>query len=116
MLKVLAIVAALIPFSASAEIDRKPEKLTAKELAACRAKGGHPEMVLYYVEGCVWPTHDAGKTCVDKSDCEGFCEAPLGTKFNAKVSGQCSKNASERAGGCTNLVESGRSRGDMCVH
>jgi hypothetical protein len=73
-------------------------------------------MVLYYVESCVWPTGDAGKTCRDKVDCQGFCEAPFGTAVDAKAIGQCSKEAADRAGGCFNHVERDRSTGDMCVH
>ena len=117
MSKLLVVAAAaLLAFPAIAEVTRAPEKLTPAQLAACRAKGGTPEMVLYYVEACVWPTQDAGKACRDKSDCQGFCEAPFGTEFNAKVVGQCSKKASDRVGGCINHVEGGRSTGDMCAH
>ena len=92
------------------------QKLTQEQLAACKAKGGRAEMVLYYVEACVWPTRDAGKTCRDKADCQGFCEAPLGTKDGTRTTGKCSRMASERLGGCSNLVERGRSMGDVCVH
>lgn len=117
MRALLVVVAALLfPAFANAETARSPQKLTPAQLAACEAKGGHPEMVLYYVESCVWPTRDAGKTCRDKSDCQGFCEAPFGTAFNDRAVGQCSKNASDRAGGCINHVENGRSTGDICVH
>jgi len=117
MSKLLVIaVAALLAFPAMTEVARRPAKLTPAQLAACKAKGGIPEMVLYYVEACVWPTRDAGKACRDKSDCQGFCEAPFGTESNAKVVGKCSRKASDRAGGCNNHVERGRSTGDMCVH
>ena len=117
MSKLLVVaVAALFALPAMAEVVRTPEKLTPEQLAACKAKGGNPEMVLYYVEACVWPTQDAGKACRDKSDCQGFCEAPFGTEFNAKIVGQCSKEAADRAGGCNNHVVGGRSTGDMCVH
>lgn len=117
MCRLLVVAAALLLASAaSAEAVRVPEKLTPAQLAACKAKGGRPEMVLYYVESCVWPTRDAGKSCRDKSDCEGFCEAPFGTAVNAKADGQCSKEAADRAGGCINHVERGRSTGDMCAH
>jgi hypothetical protein len=118
MRRLLWMLAALLVASAAADAQetRAPQKLTAAQLAACKAKGGRPEMVLYYVESCVWPTTDAGKTCQDKSDCQGFCEAPFGTEFNAKVQGQCSREASDRSGGCSNYVARGRSTGDMCVH
>ena len=102
--------------AAGAEAVRVPQKLTPAQLAECKAKGGRAEMVLYYVESCVWPTRDAGKTCRAKSDCQGFCEAPFGTAYNAKSVGRCSKEAADRAGGCVNHVEHGRSTGDMCVH
>lgn len=109
-------VAFLVAFAAGAETVRAPQKLSPAQLAACKAKGGRPEMVLYYVEACVWPTSDAGRTCRDKSDCQGFCEAPFGTEVNARVVGRCSREAADRAGGCFNYVERGRSLGDMCVH
>lgn len=117
MRNVLALVAALlISFAANAASVRQPETLTAAQRAACKAKGGRPEMVLYYVESCVWPTTDAGKTCRDKTDCQGFCEAPFGTAVDARAVGTCSKLASDRSGGCVNHVERGRSTGDMCAH
>jgi hypothetical protein len=117
MHKVLVTAVALLFASvASAETARAPQKLTPTELSACRAKGGHAEMVLYYVEACVWPTQDSGKPCRDTADCQGFCEAPLGTKDGAKTLGKCSSKAADRLGGCSNLVERGRSMGDVCVH
>jgi hypothetical protein len=102
--------------SPAATAVRVPDKLTPAEVVACKARGGRPEMVLHYVEACVWPTRDAGKSCRDKSDCEGFCEAPFGTEVNARAVGRCSREAADRAGGCVNFVERGRSTGDMCVH
>lgn len=109
-------VALLLAPAAAAEAPRVPEKLTPAQLAACTAKGGRPEMVLDYVESCVWPTRDAGKACRDKSDCKGFCEAPFGTAVDARAVGRCSREAADRAGGCINHVEGGRSTGDMCAH
>ena len=41
--------------------------------------------------------------------CQGFCEAPFGTEVGAKTVGKCSKEGADRAGGCSNLVEQGRS-------
>src|SRR5688572_8958593 len=117
MRRILVVSAALLFAPATwAETARVPEKLTPAQLVACKAKGGRPEMVLYYVESCVWPTRDAGKSCRDKSDCQGFCEAPFGTEVGANAVGRCSKEAADRAGGCVNHVERGRSTGDMCVH
>jgi hypothetical protein len=101
---------------AHAQDDPPVQKLSQQQLAACKAKGGRPERVLYYVEACVWPTRDAGKTCRDADDCQGFCEAPLGTGEGAKIEGTCSKLGSDRLGGCSNLVEQGKSMGDVCVH
>jgi hypothetical protein len=106
----------LLGFGAHAQEGPSVQKLTKQQLAACKAKGGRPEMVLYYVEGCVWPTQDAGKVCRDAADCQGFCEAPFGTEVGARTVGKCSKEGADRAGGCTNLVEHGRSTGDVCVH
>jgi hypothetical protein len=117
MQRLLAVaIALLLGSAAGAETVRAPQKLTPAQLVACKAKGGRPEMVLYYVESCVWPTSDAGRVCRDKSDCQGFCEAPIGTEVNARAVGQCSREASDRIGGCTNHVERGRSTGDTCVH
>jgi hypothetical protein len=117
MQRLLAVaVALLLGSAAGGETVRAPQKLTPAQLAACQVKGGRPKMVLYYVESCVWPTSDAGKTCRDRSDCQGFCEAPFGTEVNARAVGQCSREASDRTGGCMNHVERGRSTGDICVH
>lgn len=115
----LAFLSALLLFAlplAAADEGRQPEKLTADQLAACEARGGKPEMVLHYVESCVWAARDAGKACRDSDDCEGYCEAPMGTAFGARTAGQCSRLASDRVGGCNNHVEDGRSSGDLCVH
>jgi hypothetical protein len=117
MHRLLAVaIALLFDSAAGAETVRAPQKLTPAQLATCMAKGGHPEMVLYYVESCVWPTSDAGRVCRDRSDSQGFCEAPFGTEVNARAVGQCSMEAGDRTGGCLNHVERGRSTGDMCVH
>lgn len=84
-LAVAFLVAFLVASAAGAETVRAPRKLTPAQLAACKAKGGRPEMVLYYVESCVWPTSDVGRTCRDGSDCQGFCEAPRGTEVDASA-------------------------------
>ena len=114
----LLVAAAVLLLCSGAHAQDVPsvQKLTREQLTACKAKGGRPEMLLYYVEGCVWPTTDSGKPCRDTADCQGFCEAPFGTEVDARTVGKCSRQGADRAGGCTNLVEHGRSTGDVCVH
>lgn len=89
--------------------------LSREELAACKARGGHPDMALFTVETCYWPTIDAGKKCTTKSDCQGFCEAPWDTEAGAAVSGTCSAQGADKLGGCFNHVQDGKATGGWCL-
>ena len=119
MRKILAIVflsaTCLVADAAENLPGPRMERLTAAQLRACKAKGGHAVHVRFYKQACVWPTGDAGKACTDTSVCEGICEAPWGTEMNAKVAGTCSKTASDARGGCSNEIIRGRAGGDICA-
>ncbi len=90
-------------------------RMTEAELQECANKGGRPEQTLISVQACVWPTRDAGKPCLNRNDCEGYCEAPLGSVTGQKVAGTCTAETSDRLGGCARPVTDGIAMGELCV-
>ena len=61
--------------------------------------------------GCDMPNSDAGHTCTDSRDCEGFCEVPDSVARGAYTSGRCTDR--RPALGCRNIVSAGRAW-DIC--
>ena len=90
-------------------------RMTASELEDCTKKGGRPEQTLISVQACVWPTADAGKPCLKREDCEGYCEAPWGSVTGQKVAGTCTAEASDHLGGCARPVKDGIAVGELCI-
>jgi hypothetical protein len=58
---------------------------------SCKIRGGRWEPLgLLGPEGCILPTSDGGKECVDSSQCETFCIAPSNISSSAtNVVGEC---------------------------
>lgn len=86
------------------------------DVAACAAKGGVVRPVCRMQRPACVVTHaDAGKTCADKSDCQGRClyrgEAPA--DLAATVTGQC--QATSDPCGCFTTVEKGHVGPGLCV-
>ena len=86
------------------------------DVAACAAKGGTVRPVCRMQRpACVINYSDAGKTCSDKSDCQGRClyegEAPRDPA--AAVTGQC--QATSDPCGCFTTVVKGQMGPGLCV-
>ncbi|CAN5851623.1 hypothetical protein BH11PSE1_BH11PSE1_03070 [soil metagenome] len=86
------------------------------DVAACAAKGGTVRPVCRMQRpACVIAYADAGKTCSDKSDCQGRClytgEAPADPA--APVTGQC--QATSDPCGCFTTLVKGHVGPGMCV-
>lgn len=80
----------------------------------CETSGGNWSTGGFDLSGrCFIRTKDAGKACTDKSDCEGGCLAPNGSKEGDNVIGQCSK--SNWVIGCNATVEKGRVTPTLCI-
>ena len=90
-------------------------RMTHAQIATCNARGGRPEQTLMAVQACVWPTSDAGKSCQNRSDCQGYCQAPWDAEPGARVAGECSAKASDHPGGCGNPVKDGIAMGALCI-
>lgn len=89
---------------------------TGPDVAQCAAKGGTVRPVCRMQKpACVIAYADAGKTCSDKSDCQGRClyrgEAPADPA--AAVTGQCQANSDPC--GCFTTVVKGHVGPGMCV-
>ncbi|WP_421932454.1 hypothetical protein [Phenylobacterium sp.] len=89
---------------------------TGPDVAQCAAKGGTVRPVCRMQKpACVIAYADAGKTCADKSDCQGRClyrgEAPADPA--AAVTGQCQANSDPC--GCFTTVVKGHVGPGMCV-
>jgi len=68
----------------------------------CEAKGGKWGLFgIALIERCNLPTSDGGKTCTDRSQCEGLC---LAENVNSTV-GKCT--AWRMTFGCVNILENG---------
>ena len=59
-----------------------PEPATERLRASCQVEGG---FFVEELEQCQLPASDAGKTCKDSSECEGFCEADLSPDEISKI-------------------------------
>jgi len=76
----------------------------------CEARGGEwGRFGMAQIEQCNLPTSDGGKTCTDRSQCEGFCVAE---ETNATV-GKCT--AWKLTFGCINIVENGHVTTGLCA-
>ncbi|MES2721611.1 MAG: hypothetical protein V4656_00520 [Pseudomonadota bacterium] len=89
---------------------------TGPDVAQCTAKGGTVRPVCRMQRpACVIAYSDAGKTCSDKSDCQGRClhegEAPSDPA--AAVTGRC--QATSDPCGCFTTVVKGRMGPGLCV-
>jgi hypothetical protein len=78
----------------------------------CLQAGGKwmPQMNIDAPWLCRLPAKDRGKTCVDSSECEKFCQAPKGSKPGAKVVGECA----DSGGDCNQEVENGIAKNEAC--
>jgi len=93
--KILAVSLSLILLGCAHEAPQYAGvRMTPAELEECAKKGGRPEQTLISVQTCVWPTTDAGKSCLNREDCEGYCEAPWGSVSGQKVAATCTAEAS----------------------
>ncbi|MBR7619162.1 hypothetical protein JKL49_07140 [Phenylobacterium sp. 20VBR1] len=93
-----------------------PPISTGPDVAQCTAKGGTVRPVCRMQNlACVISHTDAGKTCSDKSDCQGRClytgEAPADPA--TVVTGQC--QATSDPCGCFTTVVKGHVGPGMCV-
>ena len=88
-----------------------PEPATERLRASCQAEGG---FFVEDLEQCQLPASDAGKTCEDSSECEGFCEADLSAEEIIKIAkgervektGACGQWKNFFAG-CSYVIEDG---------
>ncbi|MFC4728360.1 hypothetical protein [Coralloluteibacterium thermophilus] len=82
--------------------------------AACLADGGtwarHGRLG---VASCARPTHDAGRTCRDGSECASACLAPEGVEPGTATTGTC--HVSDRLFGCHTRVTDGHAAPTICI-
>lgn len=97
-------------------IDFESSRATTAERAKCEAAGGKVMIGgLRGWENCVQPYSDAGKACMDSSECMGRCYAEgeypgMGEETDA---GRCQPNDSPF--GCRTEIENGRAMPTLCV-
>ena len=65
---------------------------------SCKEKGGRLIQYTELSQGCEWPTNDAGKTCTDKAQCDGYCVPNTKTPqiISQASSGTCSRTRTDR--------------------
>lgn len=82
--------------------------------ASCAARGGVIQRGgKLQLPTCVTPYADAGKSCTDKSQCQGACIVEGNLEPQSGVTGQCQKT--DRQFGCYAKVENGKTVGAICV-
>jgi len=90
----------------SVERDRA-RALRAIDVPKCEREGGHVQGVgMFGTPSCVKPFADAGKTCLDSSECLGTCVASHEAKVGDHVAGACQADTASLYG-CFNAVEKG---------
>ncbi len=82
------------------------------QVAACAARGGHPERQgRLQHEMCVVPFADGGKVCHDGAECQGDCETQDATP--GVSTGQC--QTSNVRFGCHGKVVNGVAKDFICI-
>ena len=81
----------------------------------CARAGGTWQQIGIFAQACAIPAPDAGKSCIDSSECGGACLVELSRKVpaGAKVSGTCSSHYI--VWGCRQLVEHGQAGDALCI-
>ena len=87
--------------------------LSEKDRAECLASGGYIDLVTFNAEGCVVRTKDAGRPCLDSSECEGACLAASDLAEGVAATGTCAAEAGMFFG-CVNIVTKGKAGGEIC--
>ncbi len=116
--KILALTAVLLALSACAPTKPAPSASTPPsaeaQASACAAKGGTMTPVgKAQIPTCVIPYADAGKTCTDKSQCQGQCVLEGNLESTGPVAGTCQKT--NRQFGCYARVVNGKATAAICV-
>jgi len=95
--------------------DVRQETLSQIDVSACLDKGGVIKNVcMLAVPTCIQSYKDAGKECIDSSDCSGDCR--IENEFvvaGAKTAGFCS--ADNNPCGCYQLVVNGKAEDALCA-
>jgi putative hemolysin len=82
--------------------------------ASCAARGGTLQPVGRLQRStCVTPYADAGKTCSDKTDCQGACIAEGNLEAQGATTGQCQKTNVQF--GCYARIVNGKATAAICV-
>lgn len=96
--------------------DLRAESLAAIDKEGCAAKGGEVRQEgMLGTYRCTVPYADAGKTCTDKSDCEGKCLLPPESEAatGEAATGACQANDSPF--GCYAEIVDGKIAAALCV-
>lgn len=96
--------------------DLRAESLAAIDKDACAAKGGEVRQEgMLGTWRCTVPYGDAGKSCRDKSDCEGKCLLPPESEAvtGEEATGAC--QATDSPFGCYAEIVDGKIAAALCV-
>jgi hypothetical protein len=81
----------------------------------CQAQGGVVQEVgMFATPACVIPFSDAGKTCLDSSECLGLCKAAPEAIVGESASGTCQRD-NQDIFGCYDEVKEGVVVEGMCL-
>ena len=81
----------------------------------CTSAGGTVRGVgMFGTPACVKPFPDSGKSCSDKSECQGLCKAPESAVIGSRSTGACQKDTHD-VYGCYNKIERGKVVAGMCL-
>ena len=102
-------------------MERNVDRMRSDELAKidqeqCKAEGGLIRGVgIFGTPACVKPYPDAGKTCSDRSECQGLCKSiPDAVIGSSPATGTCQRDTHDIFG-CYNEIKAGVVVAGMCV-
>lgn len=84
------------------------------DVAACLASGGKVEGIgMFGIPSCVAYYEDAGKACIDNSQCQGKCFVPNTYEIGTPMNGVCQESGHDSFG-CISTIENGAVADAFC--
>jgi hypothetical protein len=94
--------------------EARADALKNVDRAACESAGGKVEGIgIFGIPACVQYYSDGGKSCHDKSECQGLCFSPEVLERGTESAGNCQLSEHDSFG-CISRIEDGKVADSMC--
>ena len=98
----------------SEQREARAEALKNIDRTACERTGGKVEGIgIFGIPACVRYYSDGGKSCRDKSECQGLCFSAKILERGTETAGACQSSEHESFG-CISRIEDGKVADSMC--